>query len=113
VNPLVDFALSADSRLSFDNAAVTAGVAPPPRGYHVSWARFDNATGAIAPLGETTIAGTERQVTPGPLPTIAGTFVRVEVSAIAPPHDTWTPVRAYFRRTAEGWTLVGLERHRA
>ena len=114
VNPLVDFALSPDGQLSFANAAVTAGVAPPPRGgYRVRWARFDNPTGSVTPIGETTIAPEASALAPAPLPATKGTFVRVEVSAIAPPHEGWTPVQAYFRRTADGWTLVGLERSRA
>src|SRR6185436_10606196 len=57
VNPLVNLTLSGDGRLSFENAAVAAHVAPPPRGgYRVRWARFDNHTQAVTPIGESTIA---------------------------------------------------------
>jgi hypothetical protein len=111
VNPLVDFNLSRDGELSFTNAAVAAGVASPPRGgYRVTWARFDNATSSATPIGEVTIASGNRAMAPAPLPDVAGTFVRVRVSVIMPAYETWTDVHAYFRRTAGGWTLVGIDR---
>jgi hypothetical protein len=114
VTPLVAFELSVDGRLSFDNAAVTAGVTTPPSGgYRVKWAQFDNATGSLTPIGEGTVRAGERPSPPNPLPAGAGALVCVEVSAVAPAHETWTPVRAYFRRTANAWTLVGLVRDNA
>ena len=49
--------------------------------------------------------------TPLGLPGDVGAFVRVDLSAVDPPHDSWTvPIEVYFRRTADGWKLVGLER---
>jgi hypothetical protein len=36
--------------------------------------------------------------------------VRVDISATSAPYDTFKPLQAYFRRTAAGWQLVGLER---
>jgi hypothetical protein len=111
VNPLVDFALSNDGRLSFANAAVTAGVAAPPGGgYRVRWERFDNHTGTATPIGESTIAPGERAAAPGPLPDAAGVFVRIQVTSAAPAHAAWAPASACFRRTSSGWTLVGLSR---
>ena len=111
VNPLVDFALSPGGRLSFVNAAVSAGVTPPPSGgYRLSWTRFDNRTGATAPLGESTITANERELSLTSLPNEAAAFVRIEVRTIAPAQKAWGPVHAYFRRTASGWTLVGLDR---
>jgi hypothetical protein len=111
VNPLVDFELSPDGRLSFANAASAAGVAAPPSGgYRVRWARFDNDTGTATPIGETAIAPGERAVAPGPLPDGASAFVRVEVTSVAPAHAEWAPASASFRRTGSGWTLVGLSR---
>ena len=114
VTPLVDFELSTDGQLSFENAAVMAGVATEPRGgYRVTWSRFDNLTGALAPIGESTVASGDRTSPPGALPAADGVFVRVDVSAVAPSHDTWTPVHVYFRRVGNAWTLVGLARSEA
>jgi len=111
VNPLVDFALSPDGELTFDNAAVDAGVAPSPRGgYRVNWAQFDNATAALTSLGDNVAGDDERAMSPRPLPHTPGTFVCVRVGFAEPTFDTWTPIRACFRRTTDGWTLVGLDR---
>jgi len=112
INPVVDVALSEDGRLSFSNAAVAAGVATPPEsGYRVEWSAYDNATGdtrAIAPAStspQTTLAA------PGLLPHEPGTFVRIRISAADPAHAAWAqPADAFFRRTPQGWTLVGLDR---
>ena len=41
----------------------------------------------------------------------SGSFVRVDIKAVTPPHPSWTvPVRAFFTRTGSGWSLVGFER---
>jgi hypothetical protein len=112
VSPLVEFSLSLDGRLSFVNAAVQAGVAPEPKGgYRVTWARFDNSTNSTTAFGDSAVADSRTPATPPqPLPDATGTFVCVRVSPITPPYDTWGGVRAYFRRTAGSWVLVGLDR---
>ena len=112
VSPLVEFSLSPDGRLSFVNAAVTAGVAPAPKGgYRVSWARFDNPTKSTTSLGgaPAVVSGTS-VAAPEPLPSAPGTFVCVRVTPIDPPYETWGQVRACFRRAGARWTQVGLDR---
>jgi hypothetical protein len=94
----------------------------------VSWARFDNLTGQTRSIGSVTAQPTvvaaamtssatastwaaEQARAPGPLPQAIGSFVKVQVRATDSAHPSWAiPVDVYFRRTANGWTLVGLER---
>ncbi len=110
VNPVVDAKLDGTGTLSFGNAAVDAAVAPAPEGYTAVWFEFDNATGVTVPLGETDGAG-PRLRAPTTLPSRPGTFVKVAVAARNPAVPTWAqPVDLYFRRTADGWQLVGFER---
>ena len=112
VNPIVDVALDPDGVLTFGNAAVDAGVAAAPdRGYRGDWYLFDNATRASTPLGAPTASATRRMASPTGLPADVGAFVRVDLSAVEPPNDSWTvPIQAYFRRITQGWRLVGFER---
>jgi hypothetical protein len=109
VNPVVAPHLG-DQALTFDNAAVDADVAKAPRSYRAAWFAFDNATSALRPLSESSSATTTMAV-PAGLPTAIGSFVAVDISADGTDHASWRrPVRAYFRRQAEGWKLVGLDR---
>ncbi len=117
VNPVVEPALDADGVLTFRNAAVSHGAAPAPAAYDVTWYRFDNATGESTRIGtskaEASVAPAEAiRVRPdASLPGGAGAYVRVDVSAASAAHPSWArPVRAYFRRGAASWTLVGFER---
>ena len=111
-NPLVDFALTPAGHLSFRNAAVDAGVAQAPReGYFLSWSQFDNATGAETPLGSLSVAEGAQANAPGLLPGALGAFVKVAISARGTGHAVWTrPIDVYFRRIADGWSLVGVDR---
>jgi hypothetical protein len=111
INPLVDFALDEAGALSFANAAVDANVAGAPGGYRAVWARFANATGETTPIGAETTSRDTRMQAPAGLPTAIGEYIRVDVSATAPPHESWVrPVQIHFRRLANGWRLVGVDR---
>ena len=109
VNPLIDFKLAGDGALTFDNAAVAAGVSTAPTGYSISWTRFDNATDThTAAGGETTVPSASAQAPQG-LET--SQFVAVSVKTLHPDRPRWAePVRAYFRREGGEWRTVGLER---
>jgi hypothetical protein len=112
INPVVNVALDQSGTLTFENAAVAAGVAPAPAGgYVMQWARFDNNTGVTTgSLGSSTSAGVGRSQAPVALPSEPGAYIKVEIRAVQPPNPSWgAPVSAYFVR-AGGWKLVGLER---
>jgi hypothetical protein len=110
VNPIVSLRFDANNRLTFENAAVAAGVAKETVTYRASWALFDNATGQTRPLSETQSTTTAIEA-PNGLPTAAGSYIEVNISADNPSYPTWKqPIRTHFRRQADGWKLVGLER---
>jgi hypothetical protein len=110
VNPIVDTALAADGTLTFRNAAVQHGFAAAPTTYKAVWNHFDNKTGDSRSIGETDGAGLQLRA-PAGLPSDRGSFVRVDLSAAAQEHPSWSaPVHAYFRRGDTGWTLVGFDR---
>jgi hypothetical protein len=108
--PVVAPALNASGALTFENIAERHGFATAPRQYTATWFTFDNISGQTAALGASD-ATTTRLAAPVALPASAGAYIRVDIAADHPDHPRWrTPVRAFFRRTAGAWTLVGLER---
>jgi len=110
VNPIVEPALDASGTLTFGNAAVSAGFAAPPSGYRAVWTRFDNATGNTTSLGESRAAATQL-TPPRQLPDALDTFIAIDIAAEGAVQTSWAqPVRSFFRRTRDGWKLVGLER---
>jgi hypothetical protein len=110
VNPIVDPALAANGTLTFANAAVDDADATAPSSYRAVWHRFDNESGAVRQLGESTGTGLQLRA-PATLPDGDGTFVRVDMSAASAAHPPWAaPVHAYFRRSGGRWQLVGFER---
>jgi hypothetical protein len=120
VNPIADPALSQDGVLTFRNIAVDLNFAPAPPGYQITWFRFDNMSGESTAVGESTITETratapstvlERVRADTTLPAGRGQFVRVDISATGGTFSSWSrPVCAYFRRTQDGWKLVGFDR---
>jgi hypothetical protein len=112
VNPIVEARLSAAGELNFENAATWANAAPAPSGYHARWFQFDNATGETRPIGDTRAAGLA-MTAPGALPSSAGNMVQIDITAEGNAPAAWQkPVHLFFRRSADGWTLVGLDRER-
>jgi hypothetical protein len=110
INPIVDPKLDASGVLTFANAAVQAEFAKPPASYKATWYTFDNATGDAARISDTE-STTERMQAPTELRATPGAFAKVQLSAISTEHPSWAkPVDVYFRRQADGWTLVGFER---
>ncbi len=109
-NPIVRPALSPSGLLTFENAAVQAGVALPAERYHIEWSRFDNASDAHERVGpEQNVTETRAQA---PADVLAGEFVSARIRAYHQAFSAWAdPLTLYFRRGASGWTLVGLERN--
>lgn len=109
--PVVAPSLEPSGTLVFDNIASRYRLATEPDAYTASWYAFDNATGESRSLGETR-ATTTRVLPPAGLPSADDAYVRVDVGAQHPDHPRWAsePVRLYFRRNGQAWTLVGLER---
>jgi hypothetical protein len=110
VNPIVEPALGADGAFMFRNAAVDAGVATPPSAYALAWSAFDNATGT--PVGTPQEVRVESTKAMAPASVLQGRdFVSVVVRTVHVDHAAWNaPVTITFRRTAQGWQAVGLER---
>jgi hypothetical protein len=120
VNPIVDPALSAEGVLTFRNIAVDLNFAPAPPGYQVTWFQFDNASGESTAVGESKINETRATAPSNALARVRpdttrpggrGQFVRADISATGGTFASWaSPVRVYFRRTPDGWKLVGFDR---
>ena len=110
-NPVVDLALSETGELTFANAATRAAVAKPAEKYTVRWARFDNATATAHPVGDEQTVRDPKAAAPAELLAAKPDYISVEVRAFHPDQPAWSqPLSAYFRRTGDRWTLVGLDR---
>lgn len=109
VNPLVDFALADDGRLTFRNLAADTNRAAAADSYSVQWARFDNHTGLATLEGEVQQMTAPSTIAPA---SVRGQpFIEARVSAHASAHPAWAePVIVRFRRGETGWNLVGVRR---
>jgi hypothetical protein len=109
VNPISNPRVDQRGILQFSNAAVDAGLAAPPRRYELSWFQFDNDAGRRSYVGSD-VWTTPEGAMPGHLLRPAD-YAGVDIRTVHAEHAGWrTPVRVYFRRTADGWMPVGLER---
>jgi hypothetical protein len=118
VNPIAEPRMSAEGVMSFENAAVAAGVAAPPAEsvaappaeYVLTWSRFDNATGMS--VGEPIETRTTTPRAEAPRQFLAGTeYLTVAVRTLHSGYPAWElPVTVTFRRSGTGWQSVGLER---
>jgi hypothetical protein len=107
VNP----ALSASGALTFENAAQAAGVASAAERYTIQWSVFDNASGTHKDVEtEQTVTSTTAQA-PAALFATQPEYVSALVRAFRADQPAWSqPLRVYFRRAGDAWSLVGLER---
>jgi hypothetical protein len=111
VNPAVDVSLDRTGVLTFRNAAVDARAATPAQSYSLSWFRYDNATDARTPVGETSVVPGLEARAPRDLLTGAGDYAGVTMTASHSQHAEWArPATFYFRRAGDGWETVGVER---
>lgn len=111
-NPVVNPSLSASGELTFENAAQAAGVASAAERYTIQWSVFDNLAATVKDVGsEQTIATTKTQA-PSELLASPPEYVSALIKAFHADQPAWSqPLRVYFRRGGDGWSLVGLERN--
>jgi hypothetical protein len=111
-NPVVNPALSASGELTFENAAHAMAVANAAERYTIQWSTFDNASATHKDVGsEQTVRSTAAQA-PAALFASQPEYVSALVRAFHVDQPAWSqPLRLYFRRSGDRWSLVGLERH--
>jgi hypothetical protein len=111
VNPLVNFQLDASGAMHFENAAVAANVADPPREYRIQWSTFDNSTGTATAVGsEAAVASTNATAPAGLLQGKGAEFVQARIVSVHDRYPAWKkPIRVTFRREGTGWKTVGVE----
>ncbi len=110
VNPLADFALDGDGRLTFTNVATATRRSTAPEGYEIVWGTFDNATGRSQVNGDgpQTVA-TEAATAPRGI--LTAPFIEAAIHTRHPQFPEWRrPVIVHFRRDGGAWRLVGVRR---
>jgi hypothetical protein len=103
---LTRFELDRAGRLTFADAAVSAGVAPP-EAHGGEWFRYENATDTSHALGTST--GTTALEAPSALPAGDGAMVKITVATPGEAKHV-RPVDVYFRRHGDAWRLLGIDR---
>jgi hypothetical protein len=111
-NPVVNPALTGSGELTFENAAHAAAVANAAERYTIQWSVFDNASATHKDVGsEQTVNATKAQA-PAALFASQPEYVSALVRAVQADQPAWSqPLRVYFRRSGDAWSLVGLERN--
>jgi hypothetical protein len=100
VNPVVNPRLDPGGELTFDNAAMEAGVADVSTIYEARW-----STGGASRGTRTSMRA------PSTLPAGDGAVIQITITAEAQGYPEWRqPVTLHFRQQDGGWTLVGLDR---
>jgi hypothetical protein len=111
-NPLVNLTLAQTGELTFENQAEKAAVAKAAERYTGQWSRFDNVSGQHEPFGGEVESTSSRIQAPGDLLALRPEYLAVRLRAYHADYPAWSqPLMAYFRRSGDGWTLVGLERN--
>ncbi len=111
-NPVVNPGLSPAGELTFENAAIAAGVANAVERYTIQWSVFDNASNTHKNAGPEQIVTSPKAQAPAELLSARPEYVAALVRAFHADHPAWSqPLMLYFRRTGDGWSLVGLERN--
>jgi hypothetical protein len=111
-NPVVNVTMSPSGELTFENEAEKAGVASTAERYSVQWSRFDNDANQHVPFGTEMTSTTHRLQAPADLLAPRPEYVAARLRAYHTEFPAWSqPLTAYFRRSSDGWTLVGLERN--
>ena len=116
VNPIVAPRLDANSRLTFENAAIAAGVASGPATYRASWFRFDNATGETQALSETqsptTTIEAPARLADGVRQFRRGGHLRRQRGAPGVAHGRFVPFSAAGARAGRWWDSNGCRKDR-
>ena len=110
VNPVVDPALDASGTLTFANAAVQRRRWQGSGFLRDRVACVRQRDWRNQAAGRADASPTAQCQRAAGLPTAAGAFVRVDISALGTDPSWAVPVHAYFRRIGDGWRLVGFER---
>jgi hypothetical protein len=111
-NPVVALSLDSSGGLTFENASQKAGVGAAAERYTVQWSIFDNASGSHRTVGAEEIVTNLSAQAPAALMAARPEYIGVVVRAFHRDQPAWSrPLTAYFRRSGESWSLVGLERN--